>query len=857
MNIQPPPGYVLVSFIEPYSGSTLVSESDLTLVERGLAVGDVVKRRSQDAESGTVIRTSVDCTLQPIYTGVPSSDASTWPYKEEDNWLFQIPGGELQYIEDYHDGDYVVYQGWVGVVRDVFEEVTIRLSNGSVVVVEHEHELEVPIATASSKKKLRNMSLASALERLRTARESGSETEPAEEFYPGLVVTTKKGNLRRGKWSYGAYDPSVSPVGIVVEVRGVQLEVEWMTCNVFDVTKRHKPMPSALLNLDDLESGGIQLYDKGRMPRGMIYSKSFGATRGSSFGAGDYVKFRDVAGAALKYSGSPATNGLRHGTFHRIPRTSTQGYDMNIFSIKEAKLKTVIQWQDGSRSEEDSVSLVPYLNVDDHDVWPGEIVALKSNDLAENLSPGDALVSVANGSDFLKPKRIGVVQSTDARERLARVRWFVNPEVGIFDEQKSVLLPGSSLGQLYSEITEVSFYEIIAYPALTKRRADLVLVAPNPQTAALHSTQALQEASSNSAIVPATLQAMFGSVTGPIRSNNLDVTSNDTIEDFSHTDSQGIDWFGEIVDLGLDGLLTVRLGFLSEVKDIKVSIEQIIVMVGGDDESDAELSLSEDDDPEAWEDSISSESNTESESEDVLEEVVEYEGGQRIDADDDEDMWMTDEEDSNPFPVLASGDLPQTQEVETISPIPANHEPKEASYSQYNNMEAQFVVLDMPPPYDHHFLTKKVNLSAKLMRRVRYEHEILKASLPDGIWVRTWADRLDLLRVLIVGPRGTPYQFAPFVIDFHFFGGFPGSPPEAYFHSWTNGVGRINPNLYEDGKICLSLLGTWPGDAKNEGWSAERSSMLQVLVSLMALVLVEEPYYSEYLNAFLPLIMMT
>ena len=46
-------------------------------------------------------------------------------------------------------------------------------------------------------------------------------------------------------------------------------------------------------------------------------------------------------------------------------------------------------------------------------------------------------------------------------------------------------------------------------------------------------------------------------------------------------------------------------------------------------------------------------------------------------------------------------------------------------------------------------------------------------------------------------------------------------PPQAYFHSWPgeNGLtGRVNPNLYEDGKICLSLLGTWQGDeTKGEG----------------------------------------
>ena len=830
-----------MSFIEPYYGCSLVPENALTLIDRGLAVGDVVKRRSSDIESGTVIRTSAECTLQPIYSGALAYEVTPWPYKEEDNWLVRIPGEELKYIEDYNEGDYIIYQGWVGVVMDVYEEVAIRLSNGTVIVVEDADELEVPASVFEWGKKHRNMSLGSVLEECRVASEGNVKTEPAERYYPGLVVTTKKGNLRRGKWKYGVYDPSIDPKGVVVEVRDVQIEVNWITTNVFDMGRNNKSMPAELLDLDDLDSGEIQLYNKGRMAQDVAHPNSNGAVWGSSFAPGEYVRFRDLAGAALKYAASPTVTGRQQGSFHRIPRTSTQGYDMNVFLIKEAKFKTIIQWQDGSTSQEESTSLVPYMNVDDHDVWPGEIVALKCG--ASDTIRANAM----DAPNFIKPKQIGVIQSTDAKERLARVRWFENPDVGIFDEQRSVLLPGSSLGQLSLHENQVSFYEIIAYPALTKRRGDLVLVAPSAQMAALHSAQALEESASNDTIVPATLQVMFGTAMGLLRPSSLDPNGNTTASDVLEIDSRGVDWFGEIVDLGLDGLLTVRLGASSDVKDIRVPVERIIVVTSDDDDTLPGSSSSENDDPESWSDGISTGSTSESNTENVIEEVVEYEGGTRLDADGDEDVWMTDEEDSEPFQVSTSDGLAQIQEPQPVVNAILDHPAiGEIWFSQYSNMKAQFMILESPPPFDHHFLTKTVNLSANLMRRIRYEHSILIASLPDGIWVRTWADRLDLLRILIVGPRSTPYEMAPFVMDFHLSGEFPASPPEAYFHSWTNGVGRINPNLYEDGKICLSLLGTWPGDEKNEGWSAERSSMLQVLISLMGLVLVEEPYYSEY-----------
>jgi len=48
-----------------------------------------------------------------------------------------------------------------------------------------------------------------------------------------------------------------------------------------------------------------------------------------------------------------------------------------------------------------------------------------------------------------------------------------------------------------------------------------------------------------------------------------------------------------------------------------------------------------------------------------------------------------------------------------------------------------------------------------------------------------------------------------------------------------------------DGKVCLSLLGTWDGKESCENWNAASSSVQQVLLSFLGLVLVSEPYYNE------------
>ena len=55
---------------------------------------------------------------------------------------------------------------------------------------------------------------------------------------------------------------------------------------------------------------------------------------------------------------------------------------------------------------------------------------------------------------------------------------------------------------------------------------------------------------------------------------------------------------------------------------------------------------------------------------------------------------------------------------------------------------------------------------------------------------------------------------------------------------------RLNPNLYENGNVCLSLLNTWRGKG-TELWDASNSSILQLLISLQGLVLNANPYFNE------------
>jgi len=110
------------------------------------------------------------------------------------------------------------------------------------------------------------------------------------------------------------------------------------------------------------------------------------------------------------------------------------------------------------------------------------------------------------------------------------------------------------------------------------------------------------------------------------------------------------------------------------------------------------------------------------------------------------------------------------------------------------------------------------------------------------IIVRTYASRCDLFRAMVVGPPGTPYAEVPFFFDLALSPQYPNEPPLVHFlASYVGSCERLNPNLYRDGKVCLSILGTWAGP----GWDPQKSTLLQVLVSLQGLVLVEDPYFNE------------
>lgn len=122
----------------------------------------------------------------------------------------------------------------------------------------------------------------------------------------------------------------------------------------------------------------------------------------------------------------------------------------------------------------------------------------------------------------------------------------------------------------------------------------------------------------------------------------------------------------------------------------------------------------------------------------------------------------------------------------------------------------------------------------------RAQEELMKE---QGIWY--FMDESDMTKgkALIRGPPDTPYEGCLLVFSIKFPSDYPFSPPKVLFLT-SDGKTRFHPNLYVEGKVCLSILGTFSGPS----WSGTQS-LSSVLLSILALLdknpLAHEPAYAS------------
>lgn len=129
--------------------------------------------------------------------------------------------------------------------------------------------------------------------------------------------------------------------------------------------------------------------------------------------------------------------------------------------------------------------------------------------------------------------------------------------------------------------------------------------------------------------------------------------------------------------------------------------------------------------------------------------------------------------------------------------------------------------------------------SALAIRRITIDIKRAMDLTDSGLyWI---PDETELTRgwAIVCGPVGTPYHGGAYCFEVTFPDTYPFEPP-AFNYLTNDGRTRFNPNLYKNGKVCLSLLNTWSG----EQWTGIQS-LSSVLQSIQTAVLNETPLRNE------------
>lgn len=127
---------------------------------------------------------------------------------------------------------------------------------------------------------------------------------------------------------------------------------------------------------------------------------------------------------------------------------------------------------------------------------------------------------------------------------------------------------------------------------------------------------------------------------------------------------------------------------------------------------------------------------------------------------------------------------------------------------------------------------------SKAKLRIVQDYQDFIKNKPDDIFF--YINKSDIFnnKALIIGPKNTPYFGGYYLFDVTFKEDYPNSSPILKLLT-IDGTSRLNPNLYECGKVCLSILGTWSGPS----WKPVMT--IRTVLSSIQSLLSEYPIHNE------------
>ncbi|KAL5054234.1 hypothetical protein RYX36_034916 [Vicia faba] len=505
---------------------------------------------------------------------------------------------------------------------------------------------------------------------------------------------------------------------------------------------------------------------------------------------------------------------------HSMTRCKSEGKNLNsyieeLFIIGKIKTKVDILWQNGEHSLGlDPESLLPVNVINTHEFWPHQFVLEKGTSYDPLLQP--------NG------QRWGVVQCVDAKEHTVKVKW----------KNVSTSKPNHLDGDKREET--VSAYEIVEHPDFSCFFGDIMFKAAQKQFKENSVDDMNMEASLRNGnqmsyqddFPDDCYMSCVGMVTG-FKDGNVEVklatgfttkvAPHEIFRIDKHEGSTVTPTPQEMIERGI--LPSDKKGKNCE-KNLEECSPFFLPQAAFEIFSSIKSSIFQ---------TLSGSSVTR-----AFSSVPTFEKDHESDVKDSETCNLCIE----PHPTTK---LQSTEDTTSYPEVIRINDKNEFPVSLDSNSSKQFKQFDVIESCseDHQFFDEKglpmLQVKRSWVKKVQQEWSILEKSLPDSIYVRAYEERMDLMRAAIVGASGTPYQDGLFFFDICFPPEYPNEPPMVHYNS---GGLRLNPNLYESGKICLSLLNTWTGTG-SEVWNPGTSTILQVLISLQALVLNEKPYFNE------------
>jgi ubiquitin-protein ligase len=173
--------------------------------------------------------------------------------------------------------------------------------------------------------------------------------------------------------------------------------------------------------------------------------------------------------------------------------------------------------------------------------------------------------------------------------------------------------------------------------------------------------------------------------------------------------------------------------------------------------------------------------------------------------------WITDQIIPSPYQLECefnpSKFYPETSEPTSDILASDNNNPDEPLKQVCIWDELNFELLGFAPETHRYYKSAGGGQSFghEFLSVVDKEFTVLRqpGAVPEGVWVRAYENRLDLLSVLMVGPSQTPYEEGVFLFDMQLTSKFPLEPPRIHFVSYTP---ELSPVMSWDGNFCVSAL---------------------------------------------------